>query len=65
MEEDDTRYLKYGDDVVYQRIDGEYLSLNLSLTSTKILICGTRSFDKDMMNYCMKIGIGEKDIFRF
>ena len=65
MEEEDTKYLKYGDDVVYQRIDEDYLSRNVSLMSTRILICGTWSFDKDMMNYCMKIGIREKDIFRF
>lgn len=31
----------------------------------RVLVCGTKSFEKDMMNYLLKAGVVAKRIFRF
>eukprot|EP00112_Aurelia_sp_Birch-Aquarium-sp1_P025454 Seg846.3 transcript_id=Seg846.3/GoldUCD/mRNA.D3Y31 product="NADH-cytochrome b5 reductase-like" protein_id=Seg846.3/GoldUCD/D3Y31 len=67
MRDDDQTGLKYGDVILQQRIDQDLLSKHLPEPSkmSKVLICGTKSFDKDMINFVMKVGYEEDDIFRF
>lgn len=36
-----------------------------SVTKGKVLICGTRSFDEDMIKHCQNIGFNDEQIFKF
>ena len=36
-----------------------------SVTKGKVLICGTRSFDEDMIKHCKNIGFNDEQIFKF
>ena len=58
---------RYGDDVRYQRLDEDLLKdeLGEEHQDTFILICGTKSFDKDMVNYLRRLGVPEPNYFRF
>ncbi|XP_064644052.1 NADH-cytochrome b5 reductase-like [Lineus longissimus] len=38
---------------------------DLTLPSTLVLISGTKSFDKDMINFCTKTGLSQENIFKF
>ena len=58
---------RYGDDVRYQRLDEVLLKdeYGEEHQDTFILICGTKSFDKDMVNYLRRLGVPETNYFRF
>ena len=59
--------IRYGDKIHYGRINetiiGERIGGNTS--TTLILVCGTKSFDKDMINFVKRCGITEKNYFKF
>lgn len=59
--------LKYQDRVHYGRIDVDLVKQQMPLPSPKhyILICGTKSFDKDMINYLLQLGYTENMYFKF
>eukprot|EP00795_Rhopilema_esculentum_P004731 gene4731-21030_t len=65
--EDDQSCIRYGDVILNTRIDKDFLLNILPKASdrTKILICGTKSFDKDMINYALNIGYQLDEIFIF
>ena len=53
----DPGLIKYGDQVHYGRLDFEVVKRELpQAMESQVLICGTRSFDKDMINHLSKIG---------
>ena len=56
----------YGEDVHCGRIDEELIKQKLPANTAKCqaLICGTKSFDKDMIKYLRKQQF-EGDIFKF
>lgn len=46
--------VQYGDNVHYRHLDRELVSqelLKIGKGQSQVLICGTKSFDKDMINY--------------
>ena len=59
--------LKYQDKVHYGRIDMDLVKHEMPPPSPKhcILICGTKSFDKDMINYLLKLGYANSMYFKF
>lgn len=60
--------LKYNEDVRFQKLDQEIVSNEFKRVSAKnylVLICGTKSFDKDVMNYFLKCGAVAKRLFKF
>ena len=60
--------IKYGDVVHYGRIDSELVKKEMPLPSERnlVLICGTKSFDKDMINHLIKAaGYGKDMYFKF
>lgn len=61
---------RYGDKIHHGRITQgtieEELKQKLPVNDNYlVLICGTRSFDKDMMNYCENVGIPEENLHKF
>lgn len=60
----DPGLVKYGDKVHYGRLDSEIVSREMPEASLEnfVLICGTRSFDKDMINYLSRKGY-TKDLY--
>ncbi|XP_060081713.1 NADH-cytochrome b5 reductase-like [Ylistrum balloti] len=59
---------RYSDKVQLGRLDKDLLANELRtpvLSSTRILISGTKSFDKDMLKYCKILGIQDCDIHKF
>ena len=59
--------LAYGDNARLHRINLELLQEELPLPSSvvQVLICGTKSFDKDMINFLRKLGYREEAYFKF
>lgn len=59
--------LKYQDKVHYGHINEEIIQCEMPPPSQKhcILICGTKSFDKDMINYLLKLGYTKSMYFKF
>ncbi|XP_078353780.1 NADH-cytochrome b5 reductase-like isoform X2 [Oculina patagonica] len=59
--------VKYGDHVSYGRITQELVSREMPEPSrdVRVLICGTKSFDKDMINYLKAIGYTSDMYFKF
>ena len=58
---------RYNDDVQYGRLTMESVHQEIAgnTTDTLVLISGTKSFDKDMINYVKKIGLEDANIFKF
>ena len=51
-EESIKKVKKYGEKVICSRLtEDELETLIGDIINTKVLICGTKSFDKDMLNY--------------
>ncbi len=63
----DPGVIKYGDKVHYGRLGCDVVRNELPEGSVKnfVLICGTRSFDKDMLNYLSKLGYTESMYHKF
>ena len=61
--------LKYQDKVHYGRITFDLLSSEmpppLPAANNCFLICGTKSFEKDMINYLLKLGYDKCNYFKF
>ena len=64
--------LAYGDRVHYGRIDAGLVEQELghfleeaNETKSVVLICGTKSFDKDMINFLKKAGCTSHAYFKF
>lgn len=62
----------YGDTVHFGRMDFEFVQKEMSSfildTARKrsmVLICGTKSFDKDMINYLTRTGCAQYAYFKF
>jgi cytochrome-b5 reductase len=63
-------HLKYNEEAKFQKIDQEIVAqefkkINSNNNNYSVLICGTKSFDKDMMNYFLKCGAVAKRLFKF
>ena len=59
---------RFSDHVLLGRLDETLLKEELQQISServRVLICGTRSFNTDMVDAVKRIGLGEKDIFVF
>lgn len=59
---------QYGDKVCERRIDETSIHQEISgktMDKIMILICGTRSFDEDIMKCCENLGFNQKQIFKF
>lgn len=65
--QEDKGLLKYQDKVHYGRIDVDLVKSKMPPPSPEhyILICGTKSFDKDMINYLLKLGYAKSMYFKF
>ena len=60
--------LKYGDTVCFSRITDCTLETHLSVDSNSkcmILVCGTRSFDEDMISLLNSHGFDQTKYFKF
>ena len=61
--------LKYQDNVHYGRITFDLVTSEMpppSLAASNfVLICGTKSFDKDMINCVLKLGYAKCHYFKF
>lgn len=59
--------IRYGDKVRYGRLDCDALTTEVPRGSgdSFALICGTRSFDKDMINHLTKLGYTDSMIHKF
>ena len=57
----------YDDVVQFGRIDKTVLinEIPSPSTSVQVLVCGTKSFDKDMIKYLLQIGYTRSQIFKF
>ena len=62
-----TRHIRYGDRVHYGRINDIMVREHVqeSMGSSFVFICGTRSFDKDMVNYVKKCEIPDEHFHKF
>lgn len=59
---------KYNERVLFERLTKEYVTSELKSCSTGktgVLICGTRSFEKDMVNSAKSCNIPEEHIIKF
>jgi len=65
--EADQSKVKYGEHVSYGRISQELVSREMPepLRDIQVLICGTKSFDKDMINYLKALGYTSDMYFKF
>lgn len=66
-QEEDGKY-RYGDKIFKGRIDMTLIQNQIgakSVTKGKVLICGTRSFDENMIKHCQNIGFNDEQIFKF
>lgn len=63
----DQSKVKYGDHVSYGRINQELVSREMPGPSSdvQVLICGTESFDKDMIKYLKVLGYTSDMYFKF
>ena len=57
--------VKYGDKVREERVNKEMIKEHVSGDKLRILICGTRAFDTDMMTLAKDFGLSEKNIHKF
>ena len=64
---DENANIRYGDNIHYGRVNEDIVRerIGYKTDTTLVLICGTRSFDKDMINYVKRCGITEKNYFKF
>lgn len=66
--EEDTNKKRYREKVVCRRISKSDVREELTkgpIDSTLVLICGTKSFDKDMVNAAKDVKVPDKNIFKF
>ncbi|XP_061175045.1 NADH-cytochrome b5 reductase-like [Saccostrea echinata] len=60
---------RYGDQVCEGRMDLDFLTKNVSPSDinsgTFVLVCGTKSFDNDMIEHCKLLSFKETQIHRF
>lgn len=65
--EADRSKVKYGDNVSYGRINQDRVTHEMPEPSRdiQVLICGTKSFDKDMINYLKALGYTPDMYFKF
>ncbi|EDV22139.1 uncharacterized protein TRIADDRAFT_15859, partial [Trichoplax adhaerens] len=65
--EKDTKKFKYGDKITLSKVDHQFLEKVLFPPSqnSKVLICGTKSFEKDMIKYLKQFGFTEENYFKF
>lgn len=63
----DKGLIRYGDQVKFGRVDADMVQAEMPPPSAEhhVLVCGTRSFDKDMINHLLKMGYQRKQIFKF
>ncbi|OWF43058.1 NADH-cytochrome b5 reductase-like [Mizuhopecten yessoensis] len=64
----DSSQYRYSDNIHLGRLDKDLLSNELQtpvVKGTRVLISGTKSFDKDMLKYCKILGIQDCDIHKF
>ena len=67
-EEDNLSLKKYKENVIGNRLTKDEVTKEIAkgpIASTLVLICGTKSFDKDMINASLNAGISEDKIFKF
>ena len=59
--------LKYQDKVHHGHINVDIVKCEMPSPTSKhcILICGTKSFDKDMINYLLQLGYSKSMYFKF
>lgn len=69
---DDPGMLRYGDDIQYGRITKEMVEVEVGKMMVEegrakdmVLVCGTKSFDKDMINYLTRGSQWKCSFFRF
>ncbi|KAK7083903.1 NADH-cytochrome b5 reductase-like [Halocaridina rubra] len=66
--EDDLSQKKYNETVTNKRLTKDNVTKELlegDVKSTLVLICGTKSFDKDMINAAKNANVDEENIFKF
>lgn len=66
-QEKDGKY-RYGDRIYKGRIDETYIQREINnkpVNKWLVLICGTRSFNDDMIKYCTNLGFNQQHLFRF
>ncbi|XP_033117097.1 NADH-cytochrome b5 reductase-like [Anneissia japonica] len=58
---------RYGDQIRYTRLTKSILEkeLTFDLSETYFVVCGTKSFDKDMIKYLKQLGINDEMYFKF
>ncbi|XP_043220223.1 NADH-cytochrome b5 reductase-like [Amphibalanus amphitrite] len=59
---------RYREPVRWRRLqerDVREVALQSAAGSTRYLVCGTRSFEKDVLNYLQRAGVCDDDVFRF
>nr|XP_022315131.1 NADH-cytochrome b5 reductase-like [Crassostrea virginica]XP_022315132.1 NADH-cytochrome b5 reductase-like [Crassostrea virginica]XP_022315133.1 NADH-cytochrome b5 reductase-like [Crassostrea virginica] len=63
------RHYRYGDQVDWGRMNQEFISKALLPSdinpATFLLVCGTKSFENDMIEICRKLGLCDTQIHRF
>lgn len=67
-EEEELSKRKYNENVINKRLSKDDVSKELikgPIASTLVLICGTKSFDKDMINASKNANIDDENIFKF
>ena len=59
--------IRYGDKVHFGRVDSDLVRKEMPSPNMRnmVLICGTKSFDKDMINYLTKAGYAKEMYFKF
>ena len=59
--------MRYGDHILFGRVDREVVSSKIPAPSDDafVLICGTKSFDKDMINCLKTLGYTSEMYFKF
>lgn len=69
---EDPGKIAYGDSIHFGRIDGGLIRKGMSAClaedseiQSMVLICGTKSFDKDMINFLCKAGCTKDSYFKF
>lgn len=63
------QHYRYGDQVDWGRMNQDFLSKALLPSdinpATFLLVCGTKSFENDMIEICRKLGLCDTQIHRF
>lgn len=66
--DNDKSCIKYNDKVFFERVSETSIAkliVNIDHLSCLCLICGTKSFNKDMINILLHLGVKHKQIFIF